>query len=93
MLEYRLSVDDDELDDLEEGTTLNVDDDMGDYGVDEEEEELTIAVIEPVGPMIGGPGAASEAPPPRTREKSFRAEESSCGEGSREKGGRQEGCS
>ena len=39
MLEYRLSVEDDELDDFEEGATINVDDDMGDYGMDEEEEE------------------------------------------------------
>ncbi len=33
MLEYRLSVEDDELDDFEEGAAINVDDDMGDYGI------------------------------------------------------------
>ena len=39
MREYRLSVEEDELDDFEEGAHINVDDDMGDYGMDEEEED------------------------------------------------------
>jgi hypothetical protein len=39
MNEYRLSVDDDELDDYEEGAEMSVDDEMGDYGIDEEDED------------------------------------------------------
>ena len=38
MIRYRLSVEDDELDDYEEGSHINVDDDMGDYGVDDEDD-------------------------------------------------------
>ena len=32
MIEYRLSPEDDELDDFDEGAELSLDDDMGDYG-------------------------------------------------------------
>lgn len=46
MNEYRLSVDDDELDDYEEGAEMSVDEDMGDYGIDEEDEEdLPVPVV------------------------------------------------
>src|SRR3954451_9594540 len=51
MIEYRLSAVDDELDDYEEGAEINVDDDMGDYGIDEEDEEdLPGTVVVPVSP-------------------------------------------
>ena len=59
MLEYRFSAADDDLDDFEEGTQLNVDDDMGDYEV--EEEELIVTEI-PVGSTPSGAGAESAAP-------------------------------
>ena len=50
MLEYRFSVDDDELDDFEETTPINVDDDMGDYG-EEEEDELVVVVTPALAPL------------------------------------------
>ena len=37
MVEYRFTAEDDDLDDFEEGAQLNVDDDMGDYEMEEEE--------------------------------------------------------
>jgi hypothetical protein len=40
MIEYRLSPEDDELDDLDEGAELSLDDDLGDYGLDDDDEEL-----------------------------------------------------
>src|SRR5258708_4748916 len=39
MIEYRLAPDDDELDDYDEGAELSLDDDMGEYGVDDEDDE------------------------------------------------------
>ena len=45
MLRYRLSVEDDELDDYEEGTPINVDDDMGEYGIDDDDEDVPAASI------------------------------------------------
>ena len=36
MREYRFSVEDDDLDDFEEGSNINVDDDMGDYQLDDD---------------------------------------------------------
>ena len=53
MFEYRLSVEDEELDDFDEGATINVDDDMGDYGMEEEEDELVVGVVVPV--AVSGP--------------------------------------
>ncbi len=38
MLEYRLSVDDDEIDDYDEESDINVDDDLGEYGIDDDDE-------------------------------------------------------
>src|SRR5215813_2693677 len=61
MIEYRLSVEDDELDDFDEGGNINVDDDMGDYGMDEEEEELTVATVTPVAVVIPAESGAPEA--------------------------------
>src|SRR3954464_15857883 len=78
MIEYRLSPEDDELDDLEEGAELSLDDDLGDYGLDDDDdEELAVpafaqrvsptatvesAVIEVVEVPAAG---ATEAPPAR----------------------------
>ena len=46
MNEYRLSVDDDELDDYEEGAEMSVDDEMGEYGIDEEDDdELPVPAV------------------------------------------------
>ena len=42
MIEYRLSPEDDELDDFDEGAELSLDDDMGDYGLDDDDEELAV---------------------------------------------------
>jgi hypothetical protein len=42
MIEYRLSPDHDDLDDLDEGAELSLDDDMGDYGADDDDEELAV---------------------------------------------------
>ena len=54
MFGYRLSVEDDDIDDLEAGSHINVDDDLGDYGLDDEEEELVVtAVVVPV--VMSGP--------------------------------------
>ena len=56
MNEYRLSVDDDELDDYEEGAEMSVDDELGEYGIDEEDEDdlpvPAIAGIIPPAAMI-----------------------------------------
>ena len=49
-MRFRLAVKDDELDDYEEGTHINVDDDLGDYGVDDDEEEETPSI--PIPPPI-----------------------------------------
>ena len=46
MDEYRFSAEDDELDDFEEEANINMDDDMGDYGMDEDEEdELIVTTV------------------------------------------------
>jgi hypothetical protein len=42
MIEYRLSPENDDLDDLDEGAELSLDDDMGDYGADDDDEELAV---------------------------------------------------
>ena len=47
MIEYRLSPEDDELDDFDEGAELSLDDDMGDYGLDDDDEELAVPVFAP----------------------------------------------
>src|SRR5690242_8349776 len=71
MVEYRLSVEDDDIDDLEEGSQINVDDDLGDYGMDDDEEELTVtAVVVPAAvtafiPPPPEPEAAMPAEPER----------------------------
>ena len=54
MIEYRLSPEDDELDDFDEGAELSLDDDMGDYGLDDDDEELAVPGFVPRPP----------APPP-----------------------------
>ena len=66
MLEYRLSVDEDEIDDYDEETNLNVDDDLGDYGMDDEDEmeevgsvTETVVVVPPPAPIE----ETMEAPP------------------------------
>ena len=44
MVQYRLSVEDDELeDDFEEGSPINVDDDMGDYGMERKRKKKSSA--------------------------------------------------
>jgi hypothetical protein len=50
MIEYRLSPEDDELDDLDEGAELSLDDDLGDYGLDDDDEELAVPVFIPRAP-------------------------------------------
>src|SRR5579863_7104817 len=57
MNEYRLSVDDDELDDYEEGAEMSVEDEMGDFGIDEEDEDdlpvpAAVGVIPPAAMII-----------------------------------------
>ena len=47
MIEYRLSPEDDELDDFEEGAELSLDDDMGDYGLEDDDEELAVPAFVP----------------------------------------------
>src|SRR6266481_2404818 len=79
MIEYRLSPEDDELDDLDEGAELSLDDDLGDYGLDDDDEELAVPVFTPRAPSpaaiivetavveveeVPRP-AAAEAPPAR----------------------------
>ena len=39
MLEYRLSPEDDELDDYDEGAELSLDEELGDYGLDDDEDD------------------------------------------------------
>nr|MDP9115197.1 hypothetical protein [Acidobacteriota bacterium] len=58
MIEYRLSPEDDELDDFDEGAELSLDDDMGDYGLDDDDEELAVpgSIARPPAPI----GAAVE---------------------------------
>ena len=63
MFEYRFSVEDEELDDFDEGAHINVDDDMGDYGMEEDEDELVVGVIIPV-PAAPAPAGISN---PRAR--------------------------
>ena len=80
MIEYRLSPEDDELDDFDEGAELSLDDDMGDYGLDDDDEELAVPGFVPRPPAPAGvlvetvvveveevpPAAvAGEAPPAR----------------------------
>jgi hypothetical protein len=72
MNEYRLSVDDDELDDYEEGAEMSVDEDMGDYGVDEEDEDDlpvpgVVGVVPPAAVIITEVDVVrvTEAPPAR----------------------------
>ena len=79
MIEYRLSPEDDELDDLDEGAELSLDDDLGDYGLDDDDEELAVPVFAPRPPAPAAMlvettvieveevprAAASEAPPAR----------------------------
>lgn len=50
MIEYRLSPEDDELDDLDEGAELSLDDDLGDYGLDDDDEELAVPAFTPRAP-------------------------------------------
>src|ERR1700733_11458186 len=70
MVEYRLAEEDD-MDDFEEGAPINVDDDIGEYGMDDEEEELTAVVgpapaaPEPVMVMGVAEAIAEEAAPAR----------------------------
>ena len=54
MIEYRLSPEDDELDDFDEGAELSLDDDMGDYGIDDDDEECRPGVCAP--PACAGCG-------------------------------------
>ena len=57
MIEYRLSPEDDELDDLDEGAELSLDDDLGDYGLDDDDEELAVPVFAPRPPApVAMPG-------------------------------------
>src|ERR1700684_985961 len=80
MIEYRLSPEDDELDDFDEGAELSLDDDMGDYGLDDDDEELAVPVFVPRPPApaavvietsvveieeVPAPPAAADAPPAR----------------------------
>ena len=72
MNEYRLSVDDDELDDYEEGAEMSVEDEIGDYGIDEEDEDdlpvpAVTGVIPPATMIISEVDIVSvpEAPPAR----------------------------
>ena len=79
MIEYRLSPEDDELDDLDEGAELSLDDDLGDYGLDDDDEELAVPLFTPRAPSPAAvivetavieveevrPAAAAEAPPAR----------------------------
>ena len=39
MQEYRLSVDDEEIDDFDDEGNINVDDDLGDYGMDDDDDD------------------------------------------------------
>src|SRR5579885_2721973 len=63
MLEYRLSVDDDDIDDYEDEGAVNVDDELGDYGMDDDEdgtEEITtitetVVVPAPEPPVMEAP--------------------------------------
>src|ERR1700674_1246937 len=72
MNEYRLSVDDDELDDYEEGAEMSVDDELGEYGIDEEDEDdlpvpAVVGIIPPAAMIITAVEVVSvpEAPPAR----------------------------
>ena len=79
MIEYRLSPEDDELDDFDEGAELSLDDDLGDYGLDDDDEELAVPGFVPRPPAPAAvlvettvieveevPAAAAvEAPPAR----------------------------
>jgi len=46
MIEYRLLPEDDD-DDFDEGAELSLDDDMGDYGLDDDDEELAVPGFTP----------------------------------------------
>ena len=66
MLEYRLSADDDDIDDYDEEANINVEDNLGDYGIDDDDEvEEVIIVTEtisvPVAPA-SAPGAGTPGP-------------------------------
>ena len=54
MIEYRLSPKpEDDDDDFDEGAELSLDDDMGDYGLDEEEdEEMVVPIVGPSTPAM-----------------------------------------
>src|SRR6266576_586508 len=50
MIEYRLSPEDDELDDFDEGAELSLDDDMGDYSLDDDDDERAVPGFTPRSP-------------------------------------------
>ena len=64
---YRLSPADDEMDDYDEAANINVDDDIGDYGDDEEEE--TIVITETVLDPGNGTGSHRSARRARARQE------------------------
>src|SRR6266849_1254409 len=70
MNEYRLSVDDDELDDYEEGAEMSVDDELGEYGIDEEDEDdLPVPAIAGIIPPAAKKKAAHKKAAPKKAAK------------------------
>jgi len=72
MIEYRFSADD-ELDDFEDSAEIRLDDEMGDYGLDDDDDEvIEVVTVTPIAGIIvtgvteGGPGEpAKESAPER----------------------------
>src|ERR1700692_3163515 len=75
MQEYRFLAKDDELDDFEEESSIDVDDDMGDYGMDEDDEEelivtsVTSGILVPVVPVGPAPSDSESSKPPTPAKK------------------------
>ena len=51
MLEYRLSADDDDIDDYDEEANINVEDNLGDYGMDDDDEVEEVIIVTEVIPV------------------------------------------
>ena len=62
MIEYRFSADD-ELDDFEDSAEVRLDDEMGEYGLDDDDDEV-IEVITPVGVLVAEVVEVESSPAP-----------------------------
>ncbi len=79
MQEFRLSVDDDEIDDYDQDSNINVDDDLGEYGMDDDEvEEVIVYGDGDRADRSSGPHGGGRCSRARRREEARRLGEETC---------------